>query len=255
MNRWEVVAKRIAEFIQAKVTESNASGVVVGVSGGVDSACVTVLCAKALGVERVKGLIMPEKGITLERDVSDAIELCEKLGINYRVIEINPLVDVFQRTLGKGSLKATANLKPRIRMTILYFFANSENMIVAGTGNKTELSVGYFTKYGDGGVDILPIGDLYKTEVFELAEYLGVPEKIIKKKPSAGLWKGQTDEGEMGISYERLDYILKSLEKNEEVDAEEYEIERVRSMVINSLHKRNPPPTPQIREILEFNSQ
>lgn len=251
MSKWEEVVKKITEFIRLKVVESGANGVILGMSGGVDSSCVAVLSQKAIGSEKVKGLIMPEIGTTPEGDVEDAINLCEKLGINYRVIEINPFVDAFERILGKGDLRANANLKPRIRMTLLYYFANSENLIVAGTGNKTELSVGYFTKYGDGGVDILPIGDLYKTEVFELAEYLGVPEKIIKKKPSAGLWRGQTDEGEMGISYEKLDLILKSLEKNIKIDVKREQVEKVRKMVIESSHKRNPPPTPQIREAID----
>ncbi|HID43505.1 MAG TPA: NAD+ synthase [Archaeoglobaceae archaeon] len=252
MSNWDVVVEKITSFIRQKVNESNAKGVVVGVSGGVDSACVTILSQKALGAENVKGLIMPEKGITPEQDIIDAVNLCKELGIDFRIIEINPFVDAFEKILGKRSLKAIANLKPRIRMTILYFHANSENMIVVGTGNKTELSVGYFTKYGDGGVDILPIGDLYKTEVFKLAEYIGVPENIIKKKPSAGLWKGQTDEKEMGISYEKLDLILKSIEKNiEEIDAGEDEIKKVKEMVKISSHKRESPPAPEIRTFID----
>ncbi|MHC1587128.1 MAG: NAD(+) synthase, partial [Candidatus Syntropharchaeia archaeon] len=132
---------------------------------------------------------------------------------------------------------ASANVKPRLRMTTLYYFANKMNYLVAGTGNKSELSIGYFTKYGDGGVDILPIGHLLKTEVRELAKKLGIPEKIIKKIPSAGLWEGQTDEGEIGMSYESLDRILSSINSIKEGK----EVERVKEMIKKAKHKRKPP--------------
>jgi NAD+ synthase len=254
MNNWSALVEGITDFIKKKVSEANTRGVVVGVSGGVDSACVACLSKKALGADRVTGIIMPEKGTTRDEDVEDAISLCKKLGIGYKVIEINPFVDAFLEELGKGSEIAIANIKPRIRMIILYFFANSRNLLVMGTGNKTELSVGYFTKYGDGGVDILPIGDLYKTEVFKLAEFLGVPEKIIKKRPSAGLWRGQSDEEEMGITYEKLDRILKAVESGIEsqIDGiEKEEIERVVKMIELSKHKRQMPPVAKVRSFLK----
>ncbi|RLI81584.1 NAD(+) synthase, partial [Archaeoglobales archaeon] len=162
---WEKVTDTICNFIERYIKESNADGVVVGLSGGVDSSTVAFLCVRALGKERVLGLVMPEVGITAEEDIRDAIDIAEILGIKYKTVEINEIVNLFKEKLGEGGKLAEANLKPRIRMIINYYHANRMNRLVAGTGNKSELMIGYFTKYGDGGVDFLPIGDLYKTEV------------------------------------------------------------------------------------------
>lgn len=255
MSSWKPVVDRITAFIDRKVEEAGARGIVLGLSGGIDSACTAYLSKKALGSERVFGVIAPEEGVTPPEDVEDAINFCAELGIDYKIIKINSLVNDFIRTLGEGGDTATANLKPRIRMVILYFFANSKNMLVAGTGNKTELEVGYFTKYGDGGADILPLGDLYKAEVFSLSEYLGVPRKIIDKKPSAGLWRGQTDESEMGMSYEKLDTVLKAIEESgkDKIDVngvKRDDIDRVKNMVESSAHKREMPPIAKVRDVL-----
>ena len=145
------------------------------------------------------------------------------------------------------------NLKARIRMSLLYFHANQMNRMVIGTGNKTELFLGYFTKYGDGGVDIEPIGELYKTEVWELSRMLGVPETLITKKPSAGLWAGQTDEAELGISYLKVDEVLKKLEQKEDPETiiktlgiSVEQMNSVMSRIKKSEHKRNAPPAPSI---------
>lgn len=255
MSDWGSVVNRINTFIERKVKEAGAGGVVIGLSGGIDSACTAYLSQKALGAEGVFGVIAPEEGVTPLEDIEDAIDLCRELGIDYKVIKINSLVSAFIETLGEGSDIAIANLKPRIRMIVLYFFANSKNMLVAGTGNKTELKVGYFTKYGDGGVDILPLGDLYKTEVFTLARHIGVPFKIIDKAPSAGLWKGQTDESEIGLSYGRMDAILQAIEEGstDEIDingVEKAEIEKVKSMIESSAHKRRMPSIAEVRHQL-----
>jgi len=255
---WDKVVSRIVEFIRKTVEDADAEGVVVGISGGVDSATTAFLCVKALGKEKVFGLVMPEKGVTREEDVEDALEVCSILGIRHKLVYINPMVDAFLNNLDEGSDIAIANLKPRIRMIINYYYANTMNYLVAGTGNKSELMTGYFTKYGDGGVDFLPIGDLYKTEVWELARYLGVPEKIIKKKPSAGLWVGQTDEGELGITYVKLDTILKALEKGykpeeipEKFDVSVEEVKKVVELVEKSKHKREMPPVVELRDLLD----
>ncbi|AAB90242.1 NAD(+) synthase [Archaeoglobus fulgidus] len=245
---FEKVVERICDFIRGVVSSSGSTGVVLGLSGGVDSATVAYLCVRALGSERVFALIMPETGVTPEQDVEDAINVAESLGMEYKLIEINDIVRVFKEKAGEGSKIAEANLKPRIRMVLNYYHANSMNRLVAGTGNKSELMVGYFTKYGDGGVDFLPIGDLYKTEVFQLAAYLGVPRRIIEKKPSARLWPGQTDEEEMGISYAELDEILKLIEKGERRDDEKFR--RVVQMVERSRHKREMPPVARVRDLL-----
>ncbi len=258
MTDWEAVVERITDFIRRVVEDANAEGVVVGLSGGVDSSTTAFLCVKALGNEKVLGVVMPERGVTREEDIEDALKVCEILGIEYKFVEINPMVEVFLNELGEGNRIAVANLKPRIRMIINYYYANNLNRLVAGTGNKSELMTGYYTKYGDGGVDFLPIGDLYKTEVFELAKFLGVPERIIKKAPSAGLWIGQTDEGELGITYSKLDTILKALERGmkpeeipKEFEVSEEEVKRVLEMVERSRHKREPPPVVKLRDLID----
>lgn len=246
--KWERVAERIIDFIREQVKFANASGVVIGVSGGIDSAVVAVLCVRAVGKENVLATIMPEKGITAEEDVIDAINLARSLGIEFKVIEIRDIVEMLLAKLGNGNKNAEINLKPRIRMLINYYYANSLNRLVVGTGNKSEISIGYFTKFGDGGVDIQPIGDLYKTEVFEFARFLGVPEKIIGKKPTAGLWVGQTDEGEIGLSYVELDAILREIERGIVRDDENFQ--RVLRLVRNSEHKRKMPPIARVRDLI-----
>ena len=245
---WERVVEEICKFIKEYVDKSNANGVIIGLSGGIDSSTVAFLCKRALGEKKVLGLIMPEKGVTREEDVEDALSIAEMLGIEFKIIEINEILDALKRKLGEGNKIAEANLKPRIRMTINYYFANNMNRLVAGTGNKSELMIGYFTKYGDGGVDFLPIGDLYKTEVFKLAEYIGVPKRIIKKKPTAGLWVNQTDEDEIGMSYEELDEILKAIEKGQRRGDDKFK--RVEILVKNSKHKREMPPIARVRHLL-----
>ena len=245
---FERIAERIVDFIREQVEAANAEGVVLGLSGGIDSAVVAFLCVRALGREKVLATIMPEKGVTAEEDVADAIEIAKMLGIEYRVIEISDIVKMLTEKLGKANKSAEINLKPRVRMMINYYYANGLNRLVAGTGNKSEISIGYFTKYGDGGVDFQPIGDLYKTEIFQFAKFLGVPEKIIRKKPTAGLFVGQTDEGEIGMSYAELDEILKMIEKGIKRDDEKFR--RVLKLVNGSEHKRRLPPIPKVRDLI-----
>lgn len=195
--------RQITQFI---AQHAPPDGVVLGVSGGVDSAVVLALCAAALGPARVTALFMPEAAA----DVDDVIKTyVEQLGVKHEVIPIKPLVEAYARHADiSDSRLVTGNLKARIRMSLLYSRSNASGLVVMGTGNRSELLAGYFTKYGDGGVDYLPIGALYKTQVWQLAKHLGVPDPIISQAPSAGLWAGQTDEQELGISYQKLDLIL-----------------------------------------------
>ncbi|MDI6855178.1 MAG: NAD+ synthase [Candidatus Thermoplasmatota archaeon] len=241
----------IKSFIRAKVKEANAGGAVVGLSGGLDSAVTAKLCIEALGNKNVLLLILPGK-ITKWDDTKDAIEFAKTWKANYKVIDISKIADNF--VLEKATREEYGNIQARVRMILLYFFANKLNYLVVGTGNKSERLVGYFTKYGDGACDILPLGNLYKTQVRELAKGLGIHHKIIAKVPSAGLWKGQTDEKELGISYKKLDMILMKLEKGlsckeiaKELDLPSREAGRVKKMIESSEHKRALPAIPEVR--------
>ncbi len=253
--KWDRVVDHIVEFINQKVEESCGDGAVVGLSGGIDSSLTAFLTAKALGSENLLGLILPEIGVTKEQDIEDAKLVARELGIEHKVIDISGIFEKYSKTLmiPPEDVIPSGNLKARIRMAILYYHANKLNRIVVGTGNRTELLVGYFTKYGDGGVDILPIGFLYKTEVFELARHVGVPEEIISKTPTAGLWTGQTDEEELGMTYEKLDSILKAMEREGDdlqkvasaTGIDLSDVKRVFEMVEKSIHKRETPPIPE----------
>lgn len=215
------VERRLVAFIKRKVRKARAEGVVVGLSGGVDSSVVATLCKKALGKNNVLGISMPEGGVTNPRDVADARDLSNRLGIRFRVIDIMPVVEEIHQNLFDFSVRAlipAANIKPRVRMTILYYYANLLNRLVVGSGNRSELRAGYFTKHGDSAVDLMPLGCLYKTQVKQLAAHLNVPKQIIKKMPSAGLWRGQTDERELGLNYEKLDMIYVGLDLGLEPD-------------------------------------
>lgn len=227
---------RISDWITSAVREAGMKGAVVGLSGGVDSAVTAALCVKALGKDTVLGVIMPcESGM---RDEEDARYVAVKFGMATSTVRLDRPFHALSEELDGPTGLARANLKPRIRMAVLYHFANAMSYMVVGTGNRTELMVGYFTKYGDGGVDILPLGGLYKTQVRELARELGVPEEIIKKPPSAGLWEGQTDEDELGISYEELDRALQALESGQRDGIAPETMARVKGMVGGSAHKR-----------------
>lgn len=229
----------ISAWIKEKVEEAGKSGVVIGLSGGLDSTVTAFLCKKALGQKKVMGLIMPchSEPETLE----DAKIVVEFLQIPTQHIDLSAIYDNFLSILPEGNKIACSNLKVRLRMITLYYFANKLDYLVAGTGNKSECSAGYFTKYGDGAVDLLPLADIYKTELIKLAEYLRIPQKIINKPPSADLWKGQTDEEELGITYKELDKILESCEKKEKLEDTPQE-KLVKKMIQKSMHKRLSPP-------------
>lgn len=234
-----VELERVAAWIAEQVENAGARGAVFGLSGGLDSAVVAALCSRALPGAAV-ALIMPcHSG---QRDLDDALLVAEAFDLETLTIDLTGVYDSFLRVLPAAGQAVASNLKPRLRMTALYHVARARGHLVVGTGNRSELMVGYFTKYGDGGADIMPIAGLYKTDLFDIARLLGVPESIIEKAPSAGLWEGQTDEGEMGVSYRELDGILKALESGGEPDSSPGLVEKVRLMAASSEHKRNLPP-------------
>jgi NAD+ synthase len=243
----------IEEFIRQKTAEAKAAGVVIGMSGGLDSTLVSHLCVKALGKDKVLGIMMPEKSSN-PQDLEHGLMVAESLDVEHMVIDISEPFGAFLGIIPKlGSQVAAANVKARCRMIVLYMVANETERLVMGCGNKTEIMVGYFTKFGDGGSDFLPIGDLYKTQVRELAKRMGVDPAILNKPPSAGLWEGQTDEGEMGITYDLLDRILYGLETDiprdiiaEEVGCEAATVDSIEGKLRFTVHKRRMPQIPKI---------
>jgi NAD+ synthase len=235
------VAESIEQWLVEHVDAAGANGIAVGLSGGIDSSVVAGLAARALGPDRVTGVIMP--AYSQQEDIDDARSLADHFNIDALEIDLGAPFDSLVSILPPGSDMAVANIKPRLRMITLYHIANTNGLIVTGTGNRTELMVGYFTKYGDGGVDLLPLGSFYKYQVRELAREIGVPDFIVERPPSAGLWAGQTDEGEMGITYEQLDGILEAMDTGSDLSGFDPAIvERVQSMVDRSTHKRSMPP-------------
>jgi len=234
----KTLEKKIVKWLKAKMKEAGAKGLICGISGGVDSAVVAALIKKSAGNNHLC-LIMPCHSI--ESDESDARLLAQKLSLNTEIIDLTTAYDAFIKILPEGTGLAKANIKPRLRMITLYYFANNLNYLVVGTGNKSESLMGYYTKFGDGGVDLLPLGSLLKRQVWELAGHLSVPQVIIDKAPSAGLWRGQTDEAEMGIIYKELDYILEELEKGRKPKAAKEAVSKIKAKIKISSHKRSAP--------------
>ncbi|MGB1697460.1 MAG: NAD+ synthase [Thermoplasmatota archaeon] len=235
----------LIRFIKDHVRSAGASGVVIGISGGLDSAVVADLCVRALGADAVHGFLMPSEDSN-PQDAADGRLLLEHLGLPVHERPIEPVLAGMETVLGRfDSPQQRGNVKARARMMILYAEAQARGCLVAGTGNKSELLIGYFTKHGDGGNDLLPIGDIYKSDLFDLARELGLPAQLIEKPPSAGLWEGQTDEGELGMTYPQLDAILKGIELNSNPDdiasrtgQSLSEVNRICGLVRSSEHKR-----------------
>lgn len=235
----------VQKWIKEYVSSAKVNGVVVGISGGIDSAVTTTLCVNALSKDNVIGLGLPIS--SLPQDLNDAEKLAKNLGIKFILIELtnvyNEIIKISSGLFESNQI-ARANLKPRLRMMAIYFVGQSlGKLLVAGTGNRTELAIGYFTKYGDGGVDFEPIGGLYKCEVREIAKILNIPEEIIKKPPSAGLWEGQTDEGEIGLTYDVLDEIVFRIDNKLDLnDLKKENVNKVKEMMKSAHHKITMPP-------------
>jgi NAD+ synthase len=233
------LAEKLSLWIREKVTAAKCKGVVLGLSGGMDSSVVAVLCQRAFPKDTL-GIIMPCH--SHNQDIEHAKELAQRFAIPTKTVVLDETYDTLLKALPQEKASADikrlaqANLKARLRMLTLYYFANQRNYLVVGSGNRDELAIGYFTKYGDGGVDIQPLGGLLKGQVKELAQYLGIPRPIIDKPPSAGLWEGQTDEGELGFSYDELDRYLASGEASVEIK------KRIEKIVAAAGHKCQTPP-------------
>ena len=243
----------IKDFIKTYVENSGCKSVVIGLSGGIDSAVTAVLCKEVLGKNNVKCVFLPDE-TTPKQDIKDYQLIVKKFDINCKQIDITDIVkQIESKSIIKPDKYALANVKARTRMVLLFEYANMTKSFVCGTSNKSEILIGYFTKYGDGGVDLMPIGDLFKTQVWVLARHLKIPEKLIKKPPTAGLWKDQTDEKELKLSYRKLDLILAGLERKiDDADivkiagVKKSDVDRIRNMRKNSQHKRRSPLIPKI---------
>ncbi|WP_446326483.1 NAD+ synthase [Campylobacter jejuni] len=211
---WQKITEKMCDFIQEKVKNSQSQGVVLGLSGGIDSALVATLCKRALK-ENVFALLMPTQ-ISNKANLEDALRLCADLNLEYKIIEIQSILDAFIRQSENTTLVSLGNFAARIRMSLLYDYSALKNSLVIGTSNKSELLLGYGTIYGDLACAFNPIGSLYKSEIYALAKYLNLHENFIKKAPSADLWENQSDEADLGFSYAKIDKGLKALETNDE---------------------------------------
>ncbi len=248
----EFIKNFLVKFLKEEIGKFGFRKGVWGLSGGVDSAVVSFLAKEALGEENCVALIMPYK-TSDPLAVEDAKNLSEKLGIRYRIIDITPMIDEYFSNHPTNNKILIGNKMARERMSILYDYSAREKALVIGTSNKSELLLGYGTIYGDMASAVNPLGDLYKTQVYQLAEYLGVPESIISRPPSADLWKGQTDEGEIGLTYKELDTILfylvdlrLGIGDIEKKGFSKEKIIRVKNLIISSQFKRKMPVIPKL---------
>jgi len=246
----EETVTRLERFLTTHLGDTGARCLVVGMSGGLDSSVTAVLCARALGGQRVLGISLPEKETRNDKALKDAKLVASKYRIRFKIVDITPIVGASRNTLDAKKARGVpwGNIKARLRAMVLYYFANTEHGLVVGTGDKSEIMLGYFTKFGDGACDVLPLADLYKTSVRNLAKHLGIPERIRVKASSPELWPGRTAERELGLSYEKLDRILWGLERwmtpeeiVEETGLKLALVRKIRERWLKSEHKRRPP--------------
>ncbi|HET9010134.1 MAG TPA: NAD+ synthase [Nitrosarchaeum sp.] len=247
---YTAITKTIEEFLVKQVEKHKAKGLILGLSGGIDSAVLAYLCKRVLK-EKTLAVIMPDTQITPSIETEDAMKMISLTGLEYKLIDIKPIVNEYSNYL-EPSEWAKGNLRARIRANILYYYANAKNYLVLGSSDKSEYLIGYFTKYGDGASDLVPIISLYKLQVREIAKFLGVPQNIIEKKSSPHLWKDHGAEKELGMSYEDIDSILYcifdkklSAEKTAEtLQIEKQIVDKVYQLHLNSTHKRDTQQKP-----------
>ncbi|HSD05109.1 MAG TPA: NAD+ synthase [Nitrosopumilaceae archaeon] len=249
---YSTIQNKIEAFLKDEVSQRQASGAIFGLSGGIDSAVIAGLCARSIK-EKSLALLMPDSKITPRKDTEDALNLVDKLGLEYKLIDINPIHYEYSKYIEPNPL-ALGNLRARIRASILYYYANSKNYLVLGSSDKSEYLIGYFTKFGDGGADLLPIVSLYKTQIRQFAKFLGLPDTIISKKSSPNLWPDHVAESELGVSYEEIDACLhcivdKNLSVQDTVSSTGIElsiVDKIHKLYKKSEHKRITPKACQI---------
>lgn len=214
---WKDIKEQLQNFLKTELEKTGLSKVTVGLSGGLDSAVVAILCKETFG-DNMSAVLMPSQ-FSSKSSIDDAKEVCEKFDIKYEIKSIAPMVEAYIENMDEDKLRI-GNFSARMRMSVLYDTSSRDKSIVVGTSNKSELLLGYGTIFGDIACAINPIGQMYKSDEFDFARYLGVPESILNKKPSADLWEGQSDEEELGYSYKEMDTVLKLLVDEEKSKAE-----------------------------------
>jgi len=233
---------RVEQMIRYAYWNMGSKGIVIGLSGGIDSAVAAAFCCRAVGPANVFGLFLPTR-VSNPTDGEDVAALCRQLGMSHEVVSISPVLEGYRSMPGFVETPyLLGNLMARTRMAVLYYYANRENRLVCGTSNKSEYLLGYCTKYGDNAADLQPILHLYKTDIYVIARELGIPEQILKKTPSAGLWEGQSDEAEIGLTYPEIDASLRALE-GQDWEARTPAETKVLALVKKSGHKRQATPS------------
>ena len=247
---YAAITNTIEEFLVKQIEKNKAKGLILGLSGGIDSAVLAYICKRALK-EKTLAVIMPDTQITPSIETEDAMKMIALTGLEYKLMDIKPIVNEYSKYLEPNEW-ARGNLRARIRANVLYYYANAKNYLVLGSSDKSEYLIGYFTKYGDGASDLVPIISLYKLQVREIAKFLGVPQSVIEKKSSPHLWKEHEAEKELGVSYEDIDSILYcifdkklSVEKTiETLQIEKQVVEKIYQLHLNSIHKRETQQKP-----------
>lgn len=241
---YDGITETIENFLSEQIEKNHAGGVILGLSGGIDSAVLAYICKRKLK-EKTLAIIMPDTQITPRIETEDAMKIISLTGLEYKLIDIKPIVNEYSNYL-EPSDWAKGNLRARVRANILYYYANAKNYLVLGSSDKSEYMIGYFTKYGDGASDLVPIISLYKLQVREIAKVLGVPQNVIGKKSSPHLWKEHEAEKEIGVSYEEIDSILYCIfekklsieQTTETLQIEKQVVDKIYKLYLDSMHKR-----------------